>query len=171
MSDNGLYDLPCEGLFSHSVSTTYKGGEPVYTAEPVIQVVRDNPNQFKKAHSDDAGYDIIAAESGEIPGNSSELIDTNLYVSIPKGYVGIIKSRSGLSVKHGIDVGAGVIDSGYRGEIKVLLRNTFTKWFDYAKGDKIAQMIVVPVFQGLVKEVDSLNSTTRGENGFNSTGR
>jgi len=135
-----------------------------------IKIVTDVVGQFKKAHPADAGYDILANSAGSVMPLSSQLISTGLQVAIPRGYVGIIKARSGLSVKHGLDVGAGVVDSGYTGEVKVLLRNTTDKWFDYYVGTKIAQMVIIPICPFNVYKVDNLEETPRGDNGFNSTG-
>ncbi len=154
-------DLPTEGVITKMSD---------YTSKPKIKVVRDSDKQFTKAHSTDAGYDILASNSGSIQPWQSNLLSTRLHVAIPEGYVGIIKSRSGLSVKHGIDVWAGVIDVGYTGEVKVLLRNTKDTWFDYKSGDKIAQMVIVPICDFETETVYSLEDSARGNGGFNSTG-
>ena len=152
-----LMDLEAEGVVT-------------VVTEPTIKVKTDMEGQFAKHHMHDAGYDIRCSMKGEIKPFSSLLISTGLYLAIPDGYVGIIKSRSGLSVKHSIDVGAGVVDATYRGEVKVLLRNISDKWFDFEAGDKIAQMVVVPIFQFNTEIVDTLDETARGSKGFNSTG-
>ena len=168
---NSFYDLPVVGNIC-SISSPKKSlfTEPLYSA-PILKIVTDNPNQFIKAHLDDAGYDIVANEDITVPGKSqAKLISTGLRVKIPNSFVGIIKSRSGLAVKHKLEVGAGVIDSGYTGEIKVLLRNFDIIPYQVKKGDKIAQMVVLPIFTGLVEKVDSLEATDRNSNGFNSTG-
>jgi dUTP pyrophosphatase len=135
-----------------------------------MKVMTSIPNQFKKAHDDDAGYDIIAAEQAVIYPGKKALISTGLIVAIPKGFVGIIKSRSGLAAKHDLEHGAGVIDSGYRGEVKILIRNFGTEPYGVFPGDKIAQMIILPIFNEEVEFVDSLNETERSKKGFNSTG-
>lgn len=135
-----------------------------------IKIVTDNSDQFQKANDADAGYDLISNETCYLMGQTRELVTTDLKVLIPKGYVGIIKSRSGLSVKHGLEVGAGVIDSGYTGQIKVVMHNHSNETYMITPGDKIAQMIVIPIFQGKVELVESLEETDRGEAGFNSTG-
>lgn len=127
-------------------------------------------NQFKKAHKDDAGYDILASEYVIVYPGKKALVSTGLTVAIPKGFVGIIKSRSGLAARHDLEHGAGVIDSGYRGEVKVLLRNFGHEPYEIFFGDKIAQMVILPIFDGEVEFVDSLDETERSENGFNSTG-
>ncbi len=135
-----------------------------------IEIVTDVKGQFEKAHPTDAGFDLLANVTGHIEPGKSMLVSTGLKVAIPKGYVGIIKSRSGLSVKHGIDIGAGVIDCGYTGEVRVLMRNTADTWFDYQAGMKIAQMVLMPICPFKVHKVDSLDDTERGQHGFNSTG-
>lgn len=137
-----------------------------------LYVVNDSglDGQFKKAHEYDAGYDLLANESLLIESGTKGVIATGLKVLIPKGYVGIIKSRSGLSVKHDLEHGAGVIDSGYTGEIKVVLRNFGQDAYYVERGDKIAQMLIVPVMHFKVASVPQLPETKRGENGFNSTG-
>jgi len=117
------------------------------------------------------GYDLYASELvGFIVGNDSRLVSTGIAVKIPTGYVGIIKPRSGLAVKHGFDIGAGVIDSDYRGEIKVLMRKHNLGTYTVGVGDRIAQIVIVPCLEYEPVFVDELNSTTRGESGFGSTG-
>ena len=136
----------------------------------MIEYVTDIPNQFQKAHEADAGYDIVANENFVLNGNTRELISTGLYVSIPEGYVGIIKSRSGLSTNHSIDIGAGVVDSGYTGEVKVCFINSGPEEFPISIGDKIAQMVIVPICTMQATKVQNLQDSERGDNGFNSTG-
>ena len=169
---NKLMDLSNEGTVTGRVQCKVENPSNIPKSEYLesIKVMSNSNEQFQKAHEYDAGYDILAAHTGTVPANSSNLIGTELFVQVPKGYVGILKSRSGLSVKQGIDVGAGVIDASYTGEIKVLLRNTTDKWFDYNAGDKIAQMVVVPICPFSVQRVNKLNETDRGSNGFGSTG-
>lgn len=129
-------------------------------------------NQLYKKHADDAGFDICSAEDYEILSADRVLISTKLHVAIPKGYVGILKPRSGLSVSYGTNIGAGVIDSNFRGEIKVLLTaQSFP--FIIHKGDRIAQMLILKLPQVEPEKVDSLEAlgvTERGEAGFGSTG-
>lgn len=135
-----------------------------------LNIVTNNSRQFTKAHDIDAGYDILSSEDIWIRPGEKELILTGLKVAIPAGYVGIIKSRSGLSVKHNLEVGAGVIDSGYTGEVRVVLRNLGNEIYCVKSGDKIAQMIIVNLPDIEIVRVDNLNNTERGEGGFNSTG-
>ena len=116
-----------------------------------------------------AGLDLFAADMVVIGRDCSELIPLDLAFRIPCGYVGVIKSRSSMAVK-GLHVQAGVIDSDYRGHVKVLLQNTGQVNMAVHKGDKIAQMIVLPTPAMTVCEVDQLDDTERGCGGFGSTG-
>lgn len=146
-------------------------GDELRRVDACVQIVTDVPNQFLKAHDTDAAYDIVATENCWVPPNGKHVVSTGLKMAIPKGYVGIIKSRSGLSVKHDIEVGAGVIDSGYRGEVKVVLRNLGKHGsYEVHPGDKVAQMVIVKLPELLINRVDSLDDSDRGAKGFNSTG-
>lgn len=138
----------------------------------MLEVITNLENQFKKTHNTDAGYDIRSAIDAVIPAKDSFSIDTDLKVSIPEGYVGLVKSRSGLAFKHDIDTGAGVIDCGYTGEVKIKLFNHSNVIYSINVGDKIAQMIIIPIYTGEVKYVEKFNEVDfeRGEKGFNSSG-
>ena len=100
----------------------------------------------------------------------SATIDTGVHVEIPEGYVGLIKSKSGLNVKHGL-TGEGVIDAHYTGSIVVKLYNHTDIAYHFNAGDKIAQLVIVPCLLPELELVDSLDETDRGDNGFGSTGR
>lgn len=117
----------------------------------------------------DAGYDLSAAEAGYIRAGQRRLIGTGISVAIPEGYVGYIKPRSGLAFRHGLDIMAGVIDSGFRGEIKVLLLNAGDMEFRWNIGDRIAQLVIQPVASVAFIEAE-LASSERGTGGFGSTG-
>lgn len=117
-----------------------------------------------------AGYDLYSAEAATVPGRERRLISTGICITIPNGHYGRIAPRSGLAVKHGIDVGAGVIDVDFIGEIKVLLFNHGKFEFKISKGDRIAQLIVEAIAFPEVKEVNELAETKRGSGGFGSTG-
>jgi len=128
---------------------------------------------LKKAYPNDAGYDICSSTSLEIPAKGKALIPTGLYLEIPDGYYGRIASRSGLAVKFDLEVGAGVIDSGYRDEVKVLLRNFGEKPFIIMNGDRIAQLIIEKIFIGEVHSLENredLSPSNRDKKGFGSTG-
>jgi len=118
-----------------------------------------------------AGFDLYALEGGCIAPRMRLLISTGITVAIPQGWYGRIAPRSGLAHNFGIDVLAGVIDSDYRSEVKVILMNHGSGDYKFEAGDRIAQL--VPEFCGVwqIEEVDSLNETTRGAGGFGSTGK
>jgi dUTP pyrophosphatase len=126
------------------------------------------------AHDGDAGYDLIAVEAAALAPGERAMVATGIAVEIPPGHAGLVLPRSGLAAKHGISVvnAPGLIDSGYRGEVKVLLLNTDrAEPFAVAPGDRIAQLVLVRVETPEVEEVDELGSTARGEGGFGSSGR
>jgi dUTP pyrophosphatase len=119
-----------------------------------------------------AGMDVVSAEDVTIAPGARHPVATGLSVAIPEGYEIQVRPRSGLAFKHGITVPntPGTIDSDYRGELKVLLINHGPEPFVIARGDRVAQLVVAPVTQGVWKEVDELAQTARGEGGFGSTG-
>lgn len=121
----------------------------------------------------DAGMDLYAADDVSISPGSRVLVPTGIAVAIPHGYAGFIQPRSGLAYKHGVTVlnTPGLIDSGYRGELKVLLFNaTGAKPFHVRRGDRIAQLVVQPVAEVTWVPVEELPGTDRGDGGFGSTG-
>lgn len=118
-----------------------------------------------KAHPSDAGLDLCYSGGVTLKAGCFAY-PTGVAINIPHGYVGLIWPRSGLTVKTGYDTLAGVIDSGYTGEIVVLT----DKALDVQEGDKIAQLVVVPIWWGDLTVVDEFTQTARGENGFGSTG-
>lgn len=130
----------------------------------------------ESAHEADAGYDLRTPINFIVKAGDSVIIDTGVHVAIPKGYVGFLKSKSGLNVKHNL-TGEGVIDSGYTGSIVVkLYNNTERNPFDahtvrFDRGDKIIQLVLLPIIKPDIEIVDSLEETERGDNGFGSTGR
>jgi dUTP pyrophosphatase len=127
-----------------------------------------------RAHEADAGYDLRAAEAATLPPGARTSVGTGIAVAIPPGHAGLVLPRSGLAARHGIALvnAPGLIDSGYRGELRVLLLNTDRgETFEIGPGDRIAQLVVVAVEDAELAEVDSLEATARGEGGFGSTGR
>ena len=125
-----------------------------------------------KAHPTDAGYDLRSIEDITINANSSAIINTGCCVEIPKGFVGIVKGRSGLTfTSHTEMCNAGVIDADYRGEIKVKIHNLNDYALTFRRGERIAQMIVIPCLLESAEKVDSLDDTSRGTGGFGSSGR
>ena len=123
-----------------------------------------------KGHLDDAGWDLYAFETVSIPAGATVLVSTGIAIAIPKGHSGLIWDRSSMGVK-GVHRHAGVIDCGYRGEVKVCLHNTTKEPFHVEKGDRIAQLIIQEVPHFVQHVVEELDSTDRGSGGFGSTGK
>ena len=135
-----------------------------------------------RAHELDAGYDLYARSKIVIPPTIANLYhtdaqvigyrthDTGVHIQIPEGYVGFIKAKSGLNVKHGLTC-TGVIDSGYTGSICVKLYNNHNRPHIIMAGEKIAQLVLLPIITPELEQVDSLEETERGNNGFGSTGK
>jgi dUTP diphosphatase len=127
-----------------------------------------------RAHDDDAGYDLRASEAATLPPGARTSVGTGVAVAIPAGHAGLVLPRSGLAARHGISLvnAPGLIDAGYRGEVRVLLLNTDREAsFEVAPGDRIAQLVIVRHEAPELVEVDSLDETVRGDGGFGSTGR
>ena len=124
----------------------------------------------ESAHKADAGYDLRTPTDFIIRNEESVIINTGVHVAIPEGYVGFLKSKSGLNVKHNL-TGEGVIDSGYTGSIVVKLYNNGSGIKCFDRGDKIIQLVLLPIIKPDIKIVDSLEDTECGDNGFGSTGR
>lgn len=116
------------------------------------------------------GYDLYSVEDCCVPRNSRHLVGTGISIVLPVNVYGRVAPRSGLAVKHGIQVGAGVIDPDYTGEVKVVLFNQGDKDFEIKKGDRIAQLVLERCETPVVREVQSIEETTRGSGGFGSTG-
>ena len=133
-----------------------------------------------RAHETDAGLDLYTPNDVIVPRCrwiptegitlGSATIDTGVHVEIPKGYVGFIKSKSGLMVKYGLTAD-GTIDSGYVGSIRVKLLNHTSKPYFFKAGEKIAQLVLLPIITPDLEVVDSLEDTDRGSNGFGSSGK
>ncbi|HSJ70283.1 MAG TPA: dUTP diphosphatase [Acidimicrobiia bacterium] len=124
------------------------------------------------AHDGDAGADLTASEPVSIPPRGRALVATGFSLAIPNGHAGLVLPRSGLAIRSGVTVinAPGLIDSGYRGEVKVALINHSDETFDVVPGDRIAQLVIIEVEQPEYVPVDDLDETTRGESGFGSTG-
>lgn len=121
------------------------------------------------AKQGDAGLDLYSAENFILKPGQRKAVETGIRIEIPEGYVGLIWDKSGLALNSGIKTMAGVIDSGYRGEIKIVLVNLSDQNFEIKKGQKITQMLVQKVEHSEIEIVESLNDSHRGENGFGST--
>jgi dUTP pyrophosphatase len=126
-----------------------------------------------RAHDDDAGYDLCAVEPATIAPGARATLRTGIAIELPAGHAGLVLPRSGLAARHGIAIvnAPGLIDPGYRGELKVLLLNTDrTAAFQIVPGDRIAQLVIVAVAAPQIVEAGALAATVRGEGGFGSSG-
>lgn len=135
-----------------------------------IKKLREEAILPKYAHPDDAGMDLYSCETVPLLPNERKVISTGIAMAIPKGCVGLIWDKSGLASKHGIKTMAGVIDSGYRGEIKIIVHNLSAQPYLFEKGAKVAQMLIQTAEQKQLLVVEDLEETERGEDGFGSTG-
>lgn len=138
-----------------------------------VRVLRPEGALPARAHPGDAGLDLAAAEAAELAPGARAAVPTGVAVAIPSGHAGLVVPRSGLARRHGVTVAnaPGLIDSGYRGELMVLLVNLGDAPYRIAPGDRIAQLVVVPVSLATARAVDALPpSDGRGAGGFGSTG-
>jgi dUTP pyrophosphatase len=124
----------------------------------------------ERAHSTDAGADLRSPHDALVMPNDSVVVDTGVHIELPPNTVGMLKSKSGLNVKHGI-TSEGVIDVGYTGSIAVKLYNHSDKPYEVKAGDKISQLVIMPILTPSFELVDELEETERGNGGFGSTGR
>jgi dUTP pyrophosphatase len=134
----------------------------------------DAARQPTRAHDGDAGYDLYAVQPACIGPGERASVGTGIAVELPEGWAGLVLPRSGLAARHGITLpnAPGLIDSGYRGEVRVLLLNTDPReTFEVAPGDRIAQLVLVRHEAPELVEVESLEHTVRGAGGFGSSGR
>jgi dUTP pyrophosphatase len=137
-----------------------------------VQLLQEGATLPSRAYEGDAGLDLSACEQVELGPGERASVGTGLSVAIPEGHAGFVQPRSGLAARHGIAVlnSPGLIDAGYRGELKVVLLNTDrTEPFVVEPGMRIAQLVVVPVALPEPKEVAELPVTERGEKGFGSS--
>ena len=138
-----------------------------------LRVLRlsENARLPERATDASAGYDLYSSEDKTSPAKGKAVVATDISIAVPDGTYGRVAPRSGLAVKHFIDVGAGVIDADYRGPVGVVLFNFGENDFQIRKGDRIAQLILEKIEIAPVLEVKSLDETDRGAGGFGSTGR
>jgi dUTP pyrophosphatase len=141
--------------------------------EVPVRLVREGAVVPGRAYAGDAGLDLAACEARELGPGERAIVHTGVAVAIPEGYAGFVQPRSGLARRHGITIvnAPGLIDSGYRGELQVTLLNTDLEHaFAVEPGMRIAQLVIVPVPQVELVEVDELPESERGTAGFGSSG-
>lgn len=134
--------------------------------------LRDDARLPDRAYGDDAGLDLATCERVELGPGERAVVSTGLAVAIPRGHAGFVQPRSGLAAKHGIAVvnSPGLIDAGYRGEVRVVLLNTDrNRTFTAEVGDRIAQLVILAVPEVEIAEVDELPESERGARGFGSS--
>jgi dUTP pyrophosphatase len=138
-----------------------------------VEVLLHGAQAPSYAHPGDAGADLVSTEEVTLAPGERRTVGTGVSIALPDGYVGLVVPRSGLAAKHGITVvnTPGTIDAGYRGEIRVILLNTDSaEPYSIAAGDRIAQLLVLPVTRARFIPVERLPGTERGDGGFGSTG-
>lgn len=138
-----------------------------------IKIKKLNPKAILPdySHPGDAGLNLYSLEDYELKPAERKDFSTGISIEIEPGYVALVKDRSGLAVKSGIHTMAGVIDAGYRGEYKVVLINHGQQPYQVNQGDKIAQLLIMPVEQVKIQQVDELSDSYRSNGGFGSTGK
>ena len=138
----------------------------------LLKVKRLNPDAKLPGygHVGDAGLDLFSVKDITLEPGGTLAVPTGIALAIPPGFVGLIWDKSGISLS-GVHRLAGVVDAGYRGEVKVVMTNLGQRDFVFEKGMKIAQMLIQPVAEVSVEEADDLEKSERGEGGFGSTGR
>jgi dUTP pyrophosphatase len=137
-----------------------------------VRRLRDGAVLPARAYSGDAGFDLAACERVVLEPGERAVIPTGLAVAIPDGYAGFVQPRSGLAARHGITIvnTPGLVDAGYRGEVRVVLLNTDSREaFAVEPGMRIAQLVIVPISEIAVREVEQLPESERGERGFGSS--
>lgn len=167
----------CDPVKNHSCPKTnchrpcYYTSNPAFAWLPGLRVKLD-PGAYlpERAHATDAGLDLRTPVAAYIRAGGSTVIDTGVHIQLPPGTVGMLKSKSGLNTKDGI-VSEGVIDEGYTGTIRVKLYNHGTEAKQFSRGDKITQLVVLPVLHPRVEQAEEIQGGPRGDNGYGSTGR
>lgn len=136
-----------------------------------MEIMLDNGAYMpSRGHKTDAGLDLRTPKAVAIPAYESVSVDTGVHVALPHGCAGLLVSKSGLNVRHSI-TSTGLIDEGYTGSIVVKLYNNSGEDYEVKAGDKITQLVVIPVVCEPLEQVSAFNATERGDNGFGSTGR
>lgn len=143
----------------------------LFAEQPTLSVRLDEGAYLpQRAHPTDAGLDLRTPVDAYVRAGGSTVIDTGVHIQLPAGTVGMLKSKSGLNTKDGI-VSEGVIDEGYTGTILVKLYNHGTEAKQFRRGDKITQLVVLPVLYPRVEQTEEIQGGPRGDNGYGSTGR
>lgn len=136
-----------------------------------MEIMLDNGAYMpSRGHATDAGLDLRTPKAVTVPACGSTVVDTGVHVALPRGCAGLLVSKSGLNVNHDV-TSTGLIDEGYTGSIVVKLYNNGPDDYRLAAGDRITQLVVMPVVRESLEQVSAFGATERGDNGFGSTGR
>ena len=135
-----------------------------------VKKMMDSATLPTRAHPDDAGLDLYALEDGVLPPGGGIVARTGIAIGLPANTVGLVADRSSMA-KKGVKTSGGIIDAGYRGEIHIVLRNITTEEIRFGRGERIAQLLILPCLTPAVFETDSLDETGRGAKGFGSSGK
>ncbi|KAI3942704.1 hypothetical protein MKW92_029043 [Papaver armeniacum] len=152
------------------IQKVHENGVPEISSFLRVKKLSEKAVLPSRGSSLSAGYDLSSAAEMIVPGRGKALIPTDLSIAVPEGTYARVAPRSGLTWKHSIDVGAGVIDADYRGPVGVILFNHSDADFQVKMGDRVAQLIIEKIITPEVEEVEDLDSTVRGSGGFGSTG-
>lgn len=135
-----------------------------------IQKLEDGARVPEYAHPGDAGMDVFALQDVVLQAGERGMVRTGVAMKVPEGYVALVWDKSGRAVKEGLSTMAGVIDSGYRGEVQIVVLNTSSEAVTIEAGQKVAQVLIQPLISATINEVSQLDDTSRGDGGFGSTG-
>lgn len=147
---------------------------PQHEVRVLVEKLDDLLETPRYARPGDAGLDLYSRIDFSLNPGDRILVPTGIAIALPPGYVGFVNPRSGLSLRHGVTVvnGPGTVDASFRGEIGVVLINTdSTSTFECKRGDRIAQLVILPFAQAIVEEVSDLPGTSRSDGGFGSSGK
>src|SRR5437588_4347061 len=164
-----VYTIPEAEAREENLHMQYSQVQVTHGQAIRVQKLKQDAKLPSRGSTKAAGHDLFAHEDVQIPANGQKTIGTGIAIGLPDGTYGRIAPRSGLAVKHRLHVMAGVIDADYTGEVRVVLANQGDQGYDIRKGDKIAQLIIERIIEDEYQEVEELDSTTRGDQGFGST--
>ena len=136
-----------------------------------VHRLREHARLPEFAHDDDAGMDLFVAEETTVPARGRAVVHTGIAMVFPKEYVALIWDKSGLANHHGLTTIAGVFDAGYRGEYNIVITNTTDEDYVFARGDKVAQVLIQKIEHPHLTVIDDLPESERGSGGFGSTGK
>lgn len=135
-----------------------------------VQRLHPDATLLTYAHPGDAGMDVYSNEEVTLQPRERKAVSTGISMAVPEGYVALVWEKSGRALKEGLSTMAGVVDAGYRGEVMIVVLNVSETPIQISRGQKLAQILIQPVVSGMIREVESLEDSSRGTGGFGSTG-